>query len=76
MRKPVVGDVVNLCFSGRRVPAAVTAVWSDTCVNLFPLDYSLGYVPTSLVRQDESQESAAMPNTMTTEHLTWAWPPR
>lgn len=77
MQKPSVGRVVHLCFSGSRVPGMITHVWSDTCVNIQTIGARAGGEEfTSCVYEAESEESAAKPNEMTTQHKTWCWPPR
>ncbi len=75
MQKPTIGRVVHLCFSGQRVPAVVTHVWSDTLVNLQPLGSKAGTSErTSIQYQDP--DSASDLNGMKTSHDTWSWPPK
>lgn len=81
-QKPSVGRVVHFSFSGHRLPAVITHVWSETCVNVAVLGGGLtapvgaGYEHSSSVLAEETPESASMPNGMMTPHGSWSWPPR
>jgi hypothetical protein len=74
MQKPSIGRIVHLCLSRQRIPAVITYVHSDTCVNVTRLD--LGNAVNSCTHEEESPESAAQPNTMATKDSSWSWPPR
>lgn len=78
MQKPSVGRAVHYCHSGRRVPATIERVNSDSNVDL-ALNIAnsggvLGIASSSLA--EESLESAGLLNEMLTPHGTWSWPPR
>ncbi len=73
--KPSVGRIVCLSYHGYREPAVVTRIDEDG----LPTLRALGDVQVTVHHAEyaeESAESAAQPNTMTTPHMTWAWPPR
>jgi len=78
MQKPSIGRIVHFCWSGQRVPAVITYVHSDTCINLKPVGGSRGpeTEQTSVLYAEENPESSAQANAMTTTHNTWSWPPR
>lgn len=78
MQKPSIGRIVHLCWSGQRIAAVITYVHSDTCINVQPCGGSRGpdKEQTSVVYEEETAESAAQANAMTTKHYTWSWPPR
>ena len=74
MQRPTIGRVVHFNWGGARVPAAITYVHSDTCINLARLDGQGSY--SSVSYAEEPPESAAKLNEMTTQNATWSWPPR
>ena len=61
--KPSIGRIVHFSYGDQVFPAIVTAVHSDTCVNLEVFGLSLGdRIHTSVLQGDEN--------------LQWRWPPR
>lgn len=77
IQKPSQGRVVHICHSGQRVPAIITHVWSDTCVNVQPQGSKAGSSEiTSCAYEAESAKSALMPNEIKIGHHHWCWPPR
>lgn len=78
IQKPSQGRVVHISHSGLRVPAIITHVWSDTCVNVQPLGSKCGGLSeiTSCTYEAESADSALQPNEIGIAHHNWCWPPR
>lgn len=68
---PSIGRIVHYWFSGAStpVPAVITKVWSDTCVNLGV--FGSGYSEVTSVARGEIDASGAQPSSR-----FWDWPPK
>lgn len=82
MQKPSIGRIVHLNWSGNRIPAVVTFVHVDDDADSAKLFVNLQRLAGDLAQEtrvnyeEETSESAMLPNTMKTAHRTWSWPPR
>lgn len=84
MQKPSIGRIVHVAWYGHRVPAVITYIWSDTCVNVSILaarplvTYGLpfGHEISSSYYEEETPESTLLPNETLNGHASWSWPPR